>query len=216
MQEIARTCLGDLVPTTLKIAETEDALVSDAKGRKCHFSVMEGVDGDALEDVWDGMSTPSQRAAVSDIVHAMKRLQSTRLRDETAQSILRKHDRAPPGGSETTMGGPATGYLDDGRALLTALGEKWSLENRAVSTTEAGTEADSAAFVVRSVMDGLSPVAVSDDVLQQWPAEAVLCHNDLSPRNLILRKKTTPATDSKDGTSTSTNSPWYGLVGIIY
>lgn len=208
MQDIARTCIPDLVPKILRVGEKDADLVSDAKGRKFQFSVVESVEGDTLEDVWDVMSLSNQRAVASSIVNAMKRLQTIRFHTESVQSILSKYGHTYPGATKTTMGGPATGYLKDGNALLAALDRKWSLSKRPVYTTEKSSTEDPYAYMVTSAVKNIPPVAVSEADVTAWPAEAVFCHNDLSPRNLILRKSTT------SGTANASCS-WYDLVGII-
>lgn len=42
-------------------------------------------------------------------------------------------------------------------------------------------------LLIKSLFEDLGSVTVSDADMEQWPKEAVFCHNDLTPRNLILQ-----------------------------
>ncbi|OBT94123.1 hypothetical protein VE01_07028 [Pseudogymnoascus verrucosus] len=85
MQRIAATIIPDLIPKTYQIGKAVNA-----QGRMFHFSVVELVEGDLLEDVWQLMSAGEQNSVVADLVEALEKLHSVRLCDNMAQDVLRK------------------------------------------------------------------------------------------------------------------------------
>lgn len=63
---------------------------------------------------------------------------------------------------------------------------------------------DSKDLVIQSVFADLGSTTVREADMKQWPIEAVFCHNDLTPRNLIISSSNSPDGNRK-----------YGLAGII-
>ncbi|KFY09183.1 hypothetical protein V491_08349 [Pseudogymnoascus sp. VKM F-3775] len=99
------------------------------------------------------------------------------------------------------FGGPHTGVLNDGRALLYSIMEKRKHKKLSSTIDPVGDSQD-----VRIQFDfgGTKSIVISNSDVGKWSGEFVLCHNDLTPRNLILQSRT-PA----DGKSS------YRLAGII-
>lgn len=60
MQQIAATIIPEPVPQTLQVGEAKNA-----QGRMFHFSVIELVERDLLEDVWQQMSAEEQSSVVA-------------------------------------------------------------------------------------------------------------------------------------------------------
>ncbi|OBT86340.1 hypothetical protein VE02_03826 [Pseudogymnoascus sp. 03VT05] len=71
MQRIAATIIPGLVPKTYQVGKAVNA-----QGRMFHFSVVELVEGDLLEDAWQLMSAGEQSSAVADLVEALQKLHS--------------------------------------------------------------------------------------------------------------------------------------------
>ncbi|GAB1312403.1 Aminoglycoside phosphotransferase domain-containing protein [Madurella fahalii] len=186
MQEIAATCIPDLVPETLQVGSA-----ADGQGREFQFCVMELVEGVTLEEAWDQMTDEDRRSVTTAIVEALSKLHSVRLSDAKVQAILR---RALGEGSEeildkAAMGGPLTGFLNDGSSLLSSIEQKWKLR-RPFYTIQ--PIADPKGLVIQSHFEDVGLITVSDSDMEQWPKEAVFCHNDLTPRNLILQCSASP------------------------
>jgi thiamine kinase-like enzyme len=47
-------------------------------------------------------------------------------------------------------------------------------------------------LVIQSNFEGPQSTTVMDSDMEQWPQEAVFCHNDLTLRNLILKASEGP------------------------
>lgn len=184
MQEIAPTCLPALVPTTHRVC-----VAANAEGRRFHFSVMDFVEGRTLEEAWDGMDDENRVSVVGAIVDALTKLHSMRLSDRTVQDIL---GRALGGGDSKDGNSCERG---SGWALHWVSGKRLSPACRLRSEAEASKAllfysieliAKPTGLGLQSSFEDVGSVVVSQSDMTQWPEDAVLCHNDLTPRNLIL------------------------------
>jgi serine/threonine protein kinase len=198
MQEIAATCIPGLVPETLQVGSA-----ANEQGREFQFCMMEFVDGITLEEAWDQMTGEDRRSITTAVVEALSKLHSMRLSDAKVQMILR---RALGEGSDEVLkkaaiGGPMTGFLDHGRSLLSFIEQRSKLQRPFYIIQPI---ADPKGLIIKSSFEDLGSITVSDLDMEQWPKEAVFCHNDLTPRNLILRSTENP------GGNTS-----YNLAAII-
>lgn len=201
MQQIAATIIPELVPQTLQVCTAKNA-----QGRMLHVSVIELVEGDILEDVWQQMSTEDQSSVVAELVQALERLHSVRLSDKGIQENLAKTlfegDEALKSSEQPgAFGGPHTGFLNDGLALLDSIMEMRKLK-KPFCTME--SIADSQDIRFRSRFQELGSVVIKKSDINKWPEEALLCHNDLTPRNIILQSRVSSGGKSK-----------YKLAGII-
>ena len=202
MQQIAATIIPELVPPTLQVGKAKNA-----QGRTFHFSVMELVEGDLLEDVWQQMSAEEQRSVVAELVEALKTLHSVRPSDKGVKEILGKtlreeSDEVREGFEQPVVfGGPHTGLLNDGRDLLDSIMERRKLKKPFCTMKIIGA---SQYIRIQSSFEELESIVISKSNMDKWPGEAVLCHNDLNPRNLILQSRA-----SSDGKSK------YKLAGVI-
>ena len=202
LQQIAASVIPNLVPQTFQIGKAKNA-----HGKSFHFSVVELVEGELLEDVWERMRVEEQEFVVNELIEALAKLHSVRMCDEVAQKITSKIFRngddvflkghAKPG----AFGGPNTGFLADGPALLDAImaGRKLRKPFCTMSSIP-----DSQDISIRSNYEELGSMIIDRFDIDKWLTEAVLCHNDLNPRNLILR-----SVHSSDGKFK------YTLAGII-
>ena len=200
LQQLAATVIPGLVPQNLQVGKAKNL-----QERMFDFSVIEFVDGELLEDVWHQLDAENQSSIAAEIAEALKRLHSVRPRDEKIKEILgtlRDGDKIlerveQPG----VFGGPHTGFLDDGNALLDSL-----LESRKLKKLFCAMEPEvhSQGVRIRSSFEELGSVFIPHSDIDKWSEEAVFCHNDLSPQNLILRSCAFPDT-----------KPKYKLAGII-
>ncbi|TID06534.1 hypothetical protein CH35J_001566 [Colletotrichum higginsianum] len=201
MQQIAADAIHDLVPATFQIG-----VASNGEGRRLRFCVMDFAEGVTLEEVWDQMNCENQQSVVAALVEALRKLHSIRLSDDRVRDILRREMDEPDveAFQEAVMGGPSTGFLHDGLALLRAITRRLELK-KPFHTTTPIPGSDGGGIVLRSHFDELGSVELQSATMEQWGREAVFCHNDLTPRNIILRPR-----NADDGT----RAPDYELSAI--
>lgn len=186
MQEIAATCIPGLVPETLQVG-----IAANEQGREFEFCVTDFVEGITLQEIWDQMTGEDRRFVTTAVVEALEKLHSVRLLDAKVQTIMCRV--LGEGGEEVlkkaTMGGPSTGLLNDGPSLLSAIKQRWKLRRpcHTIQPVE-----DPKGLVIKSGFEDIGSTTVSDADMGQWPKEAVFCHNDLTPRNLILQSSEGP------------------------
>lgn len=183
MQRIAATVIPELVPQTLRTGKAKNA-----QGRVFEFSVIEFVEGDLLEDVWQKMSAEEQTSVVAEIVEAVQKLHNIRLSDKGSKEILKntpgeEGDKILKGLEPGAFGGPHTGFLNDGPALLSSFMERQKLKTPFCTIH---STVDSQDIRVQSSFKDLGSILISHSDIDKWPGEARFCHNDLTPRNLIV------------------------------
>ncbi|KAK6215709.1 hypothetical protein QIS74_08728 [Colletotrichum tabaci] len=202
MQQIAADAIHDLVPATFQIG-----VASNGEGRRLRFCVMDFAEGVTLEEVWDQMNSENQQSVVAALVEALRKLHSIRLSDDRVRDILRREldETDVEAFQEAVMGGPSTGFLHDGLALLHAITRRLELK-KPFHTTTPIPGSDGGGIVLQSHFDELGSVELQSTTIEQWGREAVFCHNDLTPRNIILRPR-----NADDGT----RAPDYELSAII-
>lgn len=203
-QEITATCIPDLVPATL-----QTGTAANDGGRVFQYAVLEFVEGVTLEQAWDHMSPGNRASVVAAVVEAVSKLQAARLGDASIQIILRRAlgERGEGVLDKALMGGPLAGFLDDEPSLLAAIEDKWKLQ-ASFHTTQPVSEPEEG-LVVTSAFQDLGSVTVTKADMDKWPEEAVFCHNDLTPRNLMLRPR--EHDNGHGGPSTTT----YELAAVI-
>lgn len=198
MQQVAADAIHDLVPHTFHTGVAENE-----KGKQLQFCVMDFVERDTLQDAWDQMSNVSRRSVVGALVEALRKLHSVRITDERVQTLM---GRALNGSEKdafhkAVMGGPSTGFLEDGPALLAATSNKFALKKPSCNVT---TATDTGDVIIESHYTDLGSATIEKSAMEKWAHEAVLCHNDLTPRNIIVKPR-----NSADGASE------YQLAAII-
>ena len=132
------------------------------------------------------MTSVDRTSVTVGIVEALSKLQAMRLSDTRVQTILR---RALGEGSEKVlekagMGGPGVGFLNDGPSLLSAIEQKWKIQKPFYTIQPI---ADPEGLVVKSIFEELGSTTISTADMEQWSKEAVFCHNDLAPRNIMVQ-----------------------------
>lgn len=182
LQKMASKYLPDLVPSVL-----QTGLARGLDGREYCFSVVVFVDGVTLDNVWGQLEPSNQKSIVNDISNAAKELRSMKVRDEAVQTALRcaagvLEDEAT---KEKLLyfGGPHTSVLSKGSSLFDAF-----MERRSLKTTFYTAIREQGRITIESKFPDLGSVTLAQDCMDRWPDEAVFCHNDLTPRNIILNK----------------------------
>jgi hypothetical protein len=202
MQQIARIVIPDLVTETLQIGKA-----TNEQGRVFSFSVTELLDGPTLGDVWHDLDEIERNLIIGDLTDALIRLNTLQLNDKPVKAILLK---SLQGGEEEVLkrlargdifGGLHTEFLNQGPALLASIMENLKLKEP-FCTME--TISNSQDIKIQSNFDELGSIVIQRSDMDKWPGEAVFCHNDLTPRNLIFHKYDLPLGKTK-----------YRLAGII-
>ncbi|KXH54994.1 hypothetical protein CNYM01_03394 [Colletotrichum nymphaeae SA-01] len=192
MQQIASIAIPELIPETFQIGVT-----NNAQGKRVLFSVTKFVKGKTLEKAWEQMSDENRLSIVTDLVEALRKLHSIGIRDfldRIRYFLVQNNLRRASGGAGEhvlggveVMGGPSTGYFgpEDGPSLLGAVAKRWELSGRPFHTM---ITTASGGIVVKSRYSDLGFAKVEKSYLEEWYREAVLCHNDLNPLNIIVRR----------------------------
>ncbi|KAK4205221.1 hypothetical protein QBC40DRAFT_323132 [Triangularia verruculosa] len=176
MQEIAESCIPDLVPEIYQVGRA-----TDEKGREVQYQVMEFVSGIPLGDAWGKMSNENKRDVVGTIIKVVSALQAMEISDCKVQKSLQIF--LGQEGSEilarTVLGGPSTGLLSDGHYLLPAIARMFQLNSSFCNFVSVykGLWID---------VRGTGPIRVYDADMEIWPKEAVF-GIDLLPQNIMVR-----------------------------
>ena len=182
LEKLASLALPELVPTGYQIGT-----ITNTSGRTFDFSVTEFVQGFTLKDVWTNLNEEDQDALMQSIINAVQKLQTIRLDDKAVQEILKDTpylNKVDP----NILGGPHLGYLREGSALLEAI-----LQYRKIKPPFCSISMSSSGIVtLQSVHEELGSKQVVKTEHLSWENEAVFCHNDLHPCNIIVRKSDSP------------------------
>ncbi|KAK4242402.1 hypothetical protein C8A03DRAFT_40218 [Achaetomium macrosporum] len=127
MQEISSVCIPGLVPETLEF----------------QYSVMEFVEGVALEEAWDNMMDEDRRSVTASVVEALLKLQSVRLSEA----------------KKAALGGPSTGFIEDGRSLLSSVEQEWKLKRPFLTVQPT---ADPKGLLIKSSFEDIGSTIVTD------------------------------------------------------
>ncbi|KXH34118.1 hypothetical protein CSIM01_07120 [Colletotrichum simmondsii] len=217
MQQVASIVIEELIPETCQIG-----VANNARDKRVLFSVTEFVEGETLEKAWEQMSEENQRSVVAALVEALRKLHSIRIRDflNRIQCFLAKNElfraSGPSGehilaGAEV-MGGPSTGFFasKDGLSFVGAIAKRWELSGRPFHTTATTESGD---VVIQSDYSDLGYVKVGKSSMEEWYREAVLCHNDLNPCNIIVSRPSDSNSASHSNPRNGTSD--YELSAII-
>ncbi|KAJ8123482.1 hypothetical protein ONZ43_g581 [Nemania bipapillata] len=200
LQNLAHRKTPTLTPAVLKVGTT-----GNAEGWQLSYSVTAFLSGTvALEDVWNDLREDNQEALMDGVVDAIKQLQELRVRDDDIlqgfqhRANMEDDSKAVP---KALMGGPDTGYHFHIKPIL----EKFLLPEAAdLSLCQIIDTGDGIA--IRSADDNVGSVELNQADLDTLSNHVVLCHNDLEPRNILVRKV---EREGNDG------NVWYELVAII-
>ncbi|PMD32229.1 hypothetical protein L207DRAFT_610250 [Hyaloscypha variabilis F] len=183
LQEVTRTVIPDLVPPTYQLGRAQNE-----EGRKFQYSVIGLMEGDTLEEVWEKMGDGDRVSVVAEVTSAVAKVhRNSELLDEIQQLGV--------------LGGPSTGFLNSGSKHLNALLEKRTIRKPFCSVITSSNGQDT---IVESNFKDLGSLIIKGSETSAWVNDAVFCHNDLTPRNILIQ-----TTVDKNGV------PSYKLAGII-
>ena len=183
LQSMAKHAIPDLVPT---VERCGNAITDD--GRAVEFSVTKFVpNAVTLESVWDDMEDVQQLRIGQDLQGILKKLHSLKLSNNNVATSLQ--DTPFSDNSEATkkiIGGPNTGYFTDIQGFLRGLIEGHNPASKK-QTSFLSTDALTGNVTIRSAYNDITPVLISLDDLRHLQDAVVLCHQDLEPRNILVR-----------------------------
>ncbi|KAI1750448.1 hypothetical protein F4782DRAFT_509745 [Xylaria castorea] len=192
MQQIARAILPDLVPRTI-----QTGIAANSEGETFNFSVTEFVEGDILEEVREKLNPDEQNSIAAAIAEAVRKLYCSQLQIGEVKEIKAKDS---PSSTDFNMtrsvclfGGPHTGLPVGGSALLSAVMQRRRLRKDFCTKHHVSKRQG---IRIQSSIEDLGLVFIQTSEMEQWPNEAVFCHNDLTPCDIIIKSHT-----SLDGSS---------------
>lgn len=128
LQKLAALAIPDLVPQTFQLGRA-----ASADGRIFCLSVTAFVEGSTLEEIWEHLNVQNQEAIVTDLVAALRKLQAIGLHHPVPRQALvttfrRFGIEESMISNSTLLGGPHTGFVSNGQALLQSILEQWKLK----------------------------------------------------------------------------------------
>lgn len=198
MQHLASLAIPEYIP---RLLQSGKFVLSD--GQEVHFSVTTYVGGCiVLEKIWNKLTEPQQRHVMSQVIDAVRRLHRLDLSSGRACELLAEIGA----NGRATLGGPGHGYCRSFPLLLTAL-VKGSASKKSPGNRFSISEQDPN-YPVSFNDDFDTIVRLSTEQSAALETSRKLCHNDLEPRNILVREAR-PNGDSK------TNDLMYEVRAII-
>ncbi|KAF2999429.1 hypothetical protein E8E13_007505 [Curvularia kusanoi] len=197
LQKIATLEIPELVPQVYAIGKG-----STASGKNFEYTVMEYVSNtEVLETVWPDLPDIEKSRLAGEVVQAVKRLQKVRFDDARVQDLFEK---APYQINDElkAIGGPRNGYFQSLYDFLHKFVADHQMKTAIISTIEHTTEG----IKITSVQDQSTSFTFSHAGLAIISATTALSHNDLEPRNILVRRLPSNDADSE---------PDYKLAAII-
>lgn len=198
LQKVATLAIPEAVPAVFQIgtAKAED-------GREVEFSVSAFVDDAVtLETVWDDLTDHQQSDIMDTVLDAMTKLQRLDLANESVQEILKaggsgdffktaggEEGVLPSNPNNVALGNRQIGFFSDVPGLLTGIIAYNGVSRKlTVSPSGSAPNNDSNGIEMLSTDKEIPTVLhIGLKELESLQQQAVLCHNDLEPRNLLVR-----------------------------
>ncbi|KAJ5405177.1 hypothetical protein N7465_006461 [Penicillium sp. CMV-2018d] len=170
--------LNDIVPSIQQIGT---ATTIDAK--KVNYLVTEYLTGTVLlEDIWNTLDETNQLELVDSVVCAVDKLQKLgdikNVYEHLTATPYISNDKKTP----IAIGGPGIGYFPDIKNFLEGILQK---HERPSGCKLLGTDGG---LSIQSAYDDIGQIDLSHSDLHELQHCVVFCHNDLEPRNILVRK----------------------------
>ena len=181
IQEAARVQIPTYVPKQLALGE---AVTGDKKN--VDYTVTKFVtDTVTLESAWPSLDLAQKSFLVDDLVKAMDAIQDVREPRKLARWLI--PDTSPVDAVQTwEFGSPKIGFAKDVRGFLTLFVAKHQDTRCATSSIEEALDGDG--VIIKSALPVLGEIHLSDQDLKTLNGNVVFSHNDLEPRNLLVRR----------------------------
>jgi hypothetical protein len=139
-----------------------------------------------LDDVWDTLDQTYQLELVDSVILAMNKLQKLDL-SNLSQSLagtpyILTNDISPQP-VKIAIGGPALGYFPDVKKFLGGLLQASNQKSPGCQLLEIDS-----GITLQSAYEDIGRIDLSHSELDELQHHTVFCHNDLEPRNILVRK----------------------------
>ncbi|WQF82662.1 Putative aminoglycoside phosphotransferase, protein kinase-like domain superfamily [Colletotrichum destructivum] len=171
IQKLAQVQIPDLVPHVVVVGTT-----TTEDGRRVEYAVSEYFTGTIpLKEVWDTLGPDDQMHLVDSVASAMEKLQMI---DHDIHEAGTQPGNAP-------IGGPRRGYFPEIKHFLRGILQ----ESEPISRNCTLREADGGGVILESAFADIGRVELTNADLDDLKRHVVFCHNDLEPRNILVRPR---------------------------
>lgn len=175
IQELAAQVIPDYVPTVYKTGTA-----SDKDGRQFDYSVTTYIkDAVTLESVWSDLTNDQQLHVAVQVAAVIEKLHSINL-DGKAQQFVKMENSTP----SIPLGGPSLGFFSNLSDLVRGL-VKAEDGFKQITITETDEK-----LSFECGYDVIPSVSMCKEDILALKKDIVLCHNDLEPRNILVRQNT--------------------------
>lgn len=182
LQRLARSQLNDFVPSVLHVGTT-----TTATAKQVDYLVTAHITGTSpLDDVWDTLDQTHQLELVDSVILAVDKLQKldlSNLSQSLAGTPYVSTSDASPQAVKIAIGGPALGYFPDVKKFLGGLLQASNQKSPGCKLLEMD-----GGITLQSAYEDIGRIDLSHSDLDELQHHAVFCHNDLEPRNILVRK----------------------------
>ena len=178
LTSLGRLQLNDIVPSIQQIGT---ATTIDAK--KINYLVTEYLTGTILlEDIWNTLDETNQLELVDSVVCAVDKLQKLvdikNVYEHLGTTPYISNDKKTP----LAIGGPGIGYFPDIKNFIKGILQR---NQRQPGCKLLGTDGG---LSIESEYNDIGQIDLSHSDLDELQHCVVFCHNDLEPRNILVRK----------------------------
>lgn len=169
--------IPDYVPTVHQIGTA-----STENGKKLDYSVATYIkNAVTLESVWGDLTDDQQLHVAEQVALAIKKLHSVNLLDEKARQFVKPGSHAITEAA-VPLGGPELGLFSNVSDLVRDLvASQDGFEQVTITSTDDG------GLKLETKFDDIPSVSMSEKDMFALQEAIVLCHNDLEPRNILVR-----------------------------
>jgi len=198
IQEAASLQIPTYVPEILSYGK----VVTENQG-DVHYMVTRFItETVTLESVWPSLNLTQKTSLVDAVANAVDKLQQLDTSHALLQQILPNTALdAVANSRDISIGSSFLGFVKSVREFIALYVAKHQAKRFATSSIEDALDGDG--IVIRSALPELGEIHLSSRDLEVLETSLVLSHNDLEPRNLLVRKA-----EGEDG-------PHYELAAII-
>ena len=197
IQRVAELAIPEVVPA---IYQNGTVLAED--GREIEFCVSEFVpDAVTLDTVWDDLTEKQQSDIMDAVLDAMTKLQSLDLADESVHEILdtcgsgvsfkttRREGGAvwPSDSAYLALGNREIGFYKNVADLLMGIIVYNGMSEHLTLNPGGSGRGNGIVMALTGEENPVFPVRIRAQELESLQRQAVLCHNDLEPRNILVR-----------------------------
>jgi hypothetical protein len=179
LQNAAALAIPEHVPKKYAVGKAVTA-----SGKDVEYTVIQYVsDTEVLESVWPDLPDAQKSKLVSAVADAVKRLQKVRFEDARVQQLLQQTPFLDDG-SQKAFGGPRDGYSQDLYDFLANFVAKHQKQTATTSSIKRTTEG----VRIQSAQSPDQEFTFTYQELLTISRTAALSHNDLEPRNILVRR----------------------------